>query len=52
MMKDGYYEIDVLRMFRAIWHRIWIVILACVLCAGGHLHMPGSRLPRCTVRTP
>ena len=34
MMKDGYYEIDVLRMFRAIWHRIWIVILACVLCAG------------------
>lgn len=35
MMRESYTEIDLLRLIKAIWHRIWIVILACVLCAAG-----------------
>lgn len=34
MMKESYFEIDLLRLVKAIWSRIWIVIIACVICAG------------------
>ena len=30
--KPDYFEIDVLRLLTAIWQRIWLVILAAVLC--------------------
>ena len=31
--KNGEMEIDLQRVFAAIWHRIWIIILVAVLCA-------------------
>lgn len=33
MMKEDYLEINLLRIVKAIWRRVWLVVLSCVLCA-------------------
>ncbi len=30
---DEYFEIDILRLLKALWHRAWIIVLAALLCA-------------------
>lgn len=30
---DGYYVLDILHIVKSVWHRVWIIIFASVICA-------------------
>ena len=32
--KEEYMEIDLLRLFKALWHRLWAIVLAAIVCGG------------------